>query len=277
MNHYKILIVDDLVENIQIIIAYLEEFHPEYRLYQATGGNDAIRLVETNSFNLIISDWDMPSISGIELIKSLKENKKTAHIPIIITTGVMLTSENLDTALKAGAYDFIRKPIDPVELSARTHSALMLADCHIKEIENKNKELVEKALLLINDSEFSLKIKEKLNQLLTISSENPDAKKNIDNIINKIDQKVNQDRWQSFNLDFKNVHSEFSKNLLTRFPDLTQAELKLSILIKLGISIKDTASLLYQSPGSVKVSRSRLRKKMHINADVSLDNFLTAL
>ena len=77
MINYKILIVDDQVENIQVITKLFEQSHPEYRLYQAISGNAAINLTETISFDLIISDWDMPNVSGIDLIKKIKNNQKT--------------------------------------------------------------------------------------------------------------------------------------------------------------------------------------------------------
>jgi len=277
MENYKILIVDDIVENIQTITRFLEESHPEYRLYQATSGRAAIILAETNSFDLIISDWDMPKMSGIELIIALKSNVKTNHIPVIIETGVMLTPKDLDTALSAGAYDYIRKPIEPTELSARVNSALMFATFHKKEIEQKNMELVEKTLFLIKNNEFNIEMAKKLNRLIEIFDNNKEAKALVYKIIDDVDQKIKQDSWQHFEIAFHNVHTEFSKKIISEFPDLTKAELKLCILIKLGISIKDTASILYLSPDSIKVARSRLRKKLQLENDTSLQNFLTAI
>jgi len=275
MQNYKILVVDDIIENLQIILRFLEKSHPEYRLYQATNGSSAVELSETTSFDLIISDWDMPEITGIDIIKALKSNVKTRHIPIIIVTGVMLTSEDLDTALAAGAYDYIRKPIDSVELSARVHSALMFAECHLKEIEKKNIELAEKTLILIKNNEFNIEMASKLHKLLDVFDDNLEAKALIHRIIEDIDQKINQDSWQHFELAFQNVHTDFSKNLLNQFPHLTLAELKLCILIKLGLNIKDISSLLYQSPDSIKVARSRLRKKLSVDNDISVFNFLS--
>ncbi|MFH1297457.1 MAG: response regulator [Bacteroidota bacterium] len=274
MSNYKILIVDDIVENLQTMIRFLEESHPEYRLYQASGGRSAVELAETIPYDLIIADWDMPGVSGIDLIKMLKTNVKTMHIPVVIVTGVMLTAEDLDTALAAGAYDYIRKPIDPVELSARVNSALMFAACHAKEIEKKNLELAEKTLILIKNNEFNIEMATKLHKLLEIFNDNLEAKALIRNIIEEIDQKVNQDSWQHFELAFQNVHAEFSKNLVSQFPHLTTGELKQCILIKLGMSTKDMASLLYQSPDSIKVSRSRLRKKLQLSNDINFHNFL---
>lgn len=275
MSNYKILVVDDIVENLQTMICLLEESHPEYRLYQATGGGAAIELAETNSFDLIIADWDMPEVSGIDLITTLKANHKTMHIPVVIVTGVMLTSKDLDTALTAGAFDYIRKPIDPVELAARTNSALTLAACHAKEIEKKNIELAEKTLILIKNNEFNIEMAKKLHHLLEVFEDNIKAKELIHHIIEEIDQKISEDSWQHFELAFENVHTDFIRNLISHFPDLTPGELRLSILLKLGMNNKDMASLLYQSPDSIKVARSRLRKKLKVSKDISFNNFLS--
>ena len=276
MVNYKILIVDDIVENIQTIARFLEVSHPEYRLYQATGGDAAFELTKKISFDLIITDWDMPKMSGIDLIRILKSDNKTTHIPVIIVTGVMLSSNDLDMALSAGAYDYIRKPIDPLELSARTHSALMFSCCHLNEIEKKNLELIEKTLILIKNNEFNIELVKKLNRLIEIFDHYHEAKTLIHSIIDELEQKVKQDSWQHFELAFQNVHSGFSKNLVSQFPNLTSGELKHCILLKLGLNIKDMASLLYQSPDSVKVTRSRLRKKLQIDNDINFHNFLAA-
>ena len=276
MENFKVLIVDDVVENIQTISSLLEESHPEYRLFQANSGSAAIELTKRDSFDLIISDWDMPVVSGIELIKRLKADEKTSHIPVIIVTGVMMTTDDLQLALMAGAYDYLKKPVDPVELSARANSALMLASCHLKEIEKKNVELVEKTLILIKNNEFNIEMAKNLKKLMEIFDNNVEAKAMIHRLIDEIDEKIKQDSWQHFEIAFQNVHSEFSKNLILQFPHLTPGELKLCILIKLGINIKDMASLLYQSPDSLKVARSRLRKKLQLANDTNLHNFLSA-
>jgi CheY-like chemotaxis protein/DNA-binding CsgD family transcriptional regulator len=276
MGNFKVLIVDDLVENIQTITSLLEESHPEYRLFQANGGSAAIELTKRDSFDLIISDWDMPVISGIELIQRLKADEKTSHIPVIIVTGVMMTAHDLQTALSAGAYDYLKKPVDPMELSARANSALMFASCHSKEIEKKNIELVEKTLILIKNNEFNIEMAKNLKKLIEIFDNNHEAKALICRLIYEIDEKIKQDSWQHFELAFQNVHSDFNKNLIQQFPHLTPGEIRLCLLIKLGINIKDMASLLYQSPGSLKVARSRLRKKLQLTSDDNLHNFLSS-
>jgi len=276
MESYKILIVDDVVENLQTLIGLLEESHPEYRLYQSTGGRSVVELAESIPYDLIITDWDMPSVTGIDLIKMLKANVKTCHIPVVVVTGIMLSMEDLNTALEAGAYDYIRKPIEPVELAARVNSALTIADRHRKEIEKMNLELIEKALILIKNNEFNIEIKKTLaHQLLPMIEKQQNAKSIIHTIIEDIDQKIKEDNWQHFEIAFQNVYSDFNKNLFAQFPQLTPGELKHCILLKLGLSTKDTASILYQTPESIKVTRCRLRKKLQISEDVNFRTYFS--
>jgi len=276
MSKNKILVVDDNVESLQIIIGILERFHPDFRLYQAVRGSSAIELAETTAINLIITDWDMPGISGIELIRGLKSNPKTQHIPVVIVTGIMLNPDDLNTALSEGAYDYLRKPIDPVELIARVNSALAFFACHEKEIEQKNIELAEKTLILIKDNEFNIQIINQLHKLMEVLDNLQEAKEHVSQILGHINQKVNSEGWKQFEIAFENVHAGFIKNLLSQYSDLTPAELRLSILIKLGLKTKDMASLLFQSPESIRVARSRLRKKLKIKSEQNFNSFLSS-
>jgi len=271
---HKILIVDDLVENIHTIARILESLYPSARLYQATGGKRAIALCEATPFDIIISDWDMPGMTGIDLIRSLKSDPSTRHIPVIIVTAIMLTPADLDMALSAGAFDYIRNPVDPVELAARVNSALMLSLYHRKELESKNAELAEKALMLVRANEFRMSVARKLNLVYETLENNTEAQTIIGQVVNDLEERINQEYWQQFETAFQNVHDYFIKNLVSRYPDLTPAELKLSILIRLGMNNKDIASLLFQSADSIKVARSRLRKKMQIDNSISLHTFL---
>ncbi len=136
----NILIVDDQPKNLQIISDYLKESDNFCKIMKAPNGKIALKLVEKKTPDLIITDWEMPVMDGIEFIKQLRKNIITVNIPVIMCTGVMLTSKNLQTALKAGASDFIRKPIDKIELTARTNSMLQLGASQQKLLE-QNKTL----------------------------------------------------------------------------------------------------------------------------------------
>ncbi len=277
MNQIKILIVDDTVENIQTLTTYFEQLHPEYRLYQATHAHIAFEIAKSMKVDLIISDWEMPGMSGIELLKVLKDDAQTAHIPVIIVTGVMLSPSDLDEALTAGAYDYLRKPVDPVELAARTNSAICFVAMHLKELELKNLELTEKSMLLTRNNQFNIDVSKRLKQLENMIDDNFEAKLLIQELLSNIDQKTKEDNWGNFEVAFQNVHPEFSRNITRKFPVLTPGDLRHCILIRLGMSNKDMASVLYQSPDSIKVNRSRIRKKLGINNDTNLQSFLTMI
>jgi two-component system, sensor histidine kinase and response regulator len=132
MNTPKILIVDDESAHLEAIVDACEEMGNTYHVLQAFSGKTAYDIAETEIPNLIITDWEMPEMNGIELIEKLKSNEKTRDIPVIMCTGVMTDSKNLETALKAGAVDYIRKPIDKIELLARTNANLNLANSYIR-------------------------------------------------------------------------------------------------------------------------------------------------
>jgi len=277
MNNYRILIVDDVVENIQALTQYFELLRPEYRLYQATHGIFAIDIAKTMKIDLIISDWDMPGLSGIDLVKTLKAETKTAHIPVIIVTGVMLSTSDLENALSAGAYDYLRKPVDPVELVARTNSAISYLGMYERELEVKNLELTEKTMLLARNNQFNIETAKKLKQLENYLDGNLEARSVIREILQDIEQKTNEGNWGHFEMAFQNVHPEFIQNLIKNFPFITPGELRHCILIRLGLNNKDMASLLYQSPDSLRVARSRIRKKLGIESDKNIQTFLAMI
>ncbi len=126
----NILIVDDQPENLQVITDIFAKSKLNYRITQAPNGKIALKIIKRVLPDIIITDWEMPEMDGIEFVKQLKQNTNTADIPVIMCTGVMTSSENLNTALNAGAVDYIRKPIDGIELIARTKANLLLANSY---------------------------------------------------------------------------------------------------------------------------------------------------
>jgi len=271
----KILIVDDHPENIQLIAEIIKTSFPDARLFQAIRVDIAIELCTWTKFDLIISDWEMPEKTGIDLILWLKEDPATRHIPIIIVTAIMLTAENLEIALAAGAHDYLRSPVDPLELTARVNAALKLSQCHLQEIKEKDRQLMDKTLIHVKNNEFNSDLIRHLQPLLEICKDNPEAIQLLENSIASIEQKIKEDSWKSFEVAFQNIHGDFTKNLLLKHPSLTKSELRLCTLLKLDMNTKDIASMLFQSPESLKVSRSRLRTRLGMTEEDSFHNCLS--
>lgn len=274
-NQIKILIVDDNPHIINQVVDILSSYNCICSFFQANDGEIAIKIAEQKLPDIIITDWDMPKVNGIELINSLKGNELTKEIPIIMATAVMQTSEDLKTALNAGAIDYIRKPIDEVELYARVKSVLKISEYNKTIIENKNREIAENALFLIRNNKFNIKIIKKLKELHEKMNHDNEIDNLFEFLINSIAEKVKEDSWQRFDITFKTAHKDFSEKLLKEFPTLTKSEIKLCTFLRLGMNTKDIASVLFQNPASIKVSRSRLRKKLNLETSDNLISFLS--
>lgn len=166
METSKILIVDDNPDNVDRIIDLLNETEKKFMFYQALNGKVACMIAEKKLPDLIISDWDMPVMDGIELIKCLKSVESTKDIPVIMYTGVMTENEHLKTALDSGAVDYIRKPVEKLELTARVHSMLKLSDS-IKKIKEQNCALLQQKKEITTNKE---EIEEKNNKLQELNA-----------------------------------------------------------------------------------------------------------
>ncbi len=134
---YKILVVNDDINSLRTIVDHVEKNNNQYSVLQSLSATVALEIAIRELPDLIITDWDMPVMNGIEFIRELKKIEKIKNIPVIMATAVMTTSENLKMALDAGAVDYIRIPIDKIELQARIYSMLKLSHSY-KQIESLN-------------------------------------------------------------------------------------------------------------------------------------------
>ena len=124
----KILVVDDESTHQLAILDAIEAYEKDYELLSAFNGKEAFEIALKEKPQLIITDWEMPEMDGLAFIQELKKDRRLSDIPVIMCTGIMTSSENLQHALEAGANDYIRKPIDEIELLARINAKLHLAE-----------------------------------------------------------------------------------------------------------------------------------------------------
>ena len=120
-----VLIVDDVASNIQTLASVLKD---DYQLKVATTGKLAIEIANQDPKpDLILLDVKMPEMDGYDVLKILKEEDYTKHIPVIFVTANDTTDDE-EKGLLAGAVDYITKPIRPAIVKARvkTHVTLKL-------------------------------------------------------------------------------------------------------------------------------------------------------
>jgi CheY-like chemotaxis protein len=108
----KIMLVDDREDNLMSMESVLE---PDgYRFVKASSGRQVLKLLLTDfDFALILMDVQMPNLNGFETAALIYERDKLRHIPIIFITANNYGEENLFRGYRAGAVDYIYKPVNP--------------------------------------------------------------------------------------------------------------------------------------------------------------------
>lgn len=135
----KILLVDDTPANLEVLCGLLQD--EGYKIYMASSGPQALKIVERAEPDLILLDVMMPNMDGYEVCKRLKANKKTRAIPIIFITAKDL-KEDIITGFRVGGVDYITKPFQDQEVLVRAETHLRLSRMR-EELLKKNQALEE--------------------------------------------------------------------------------------------------------------------------------------
>lgn len=142
------------------------------------------------------------------------------------------------------------------------------------EIDHINRELTSSTIHLINKNEVLNTVKLELEDMMhkrDLNGHHDELKK----IIHTIDHNISSDGdWKQFELHFNNVHGNFTHRLLEKYPRLTPQEIKLSAYLRLNLNTKEIAHLLNISVRGVEISRYRLRKKLGLDRNENLTDFM---
>jgi putative two-component system response regulator len=137
----RILLVDDLPQNLEILCGLLE---PEgHALDLAQDGQQAVEMALKNPPDLILMDVSMPRMTGLEACRALKADERTRLVPIVLITALSAREDRI-RGIDAGCDDFLAKPVDFEELRARTRSLLKQKEL-VDELENAENVLVSLA------------------------------------------------------------------------------------------------------------------------------------
>ncbi len=159
---YKVLVVDDNEANRELINGILRTAEEKFEVLMAENGRVGFELARTELPDVIFMDMKMPVLDGIEAMKLLQAEETTRRIPVIVVTAFN-TPENLENAFKAGAFDYITKPISIGELKSRVSKAIgvvesfRLAQEKIDKVEGEKLEL-EKIAMVSDSTSFAFLI-----------------------------------------------------------------------------------------------------------------------
>ncbi|MEW5823188.1 MAG: HD domain-containing phosphohydrolase [Pseudomonadota bacterium] len=144
-----ILVVDDTPENVDVLRGILQ---PDYRVKVAMNGQRALSIMRNGELpDLILLDVMMPGLSGYDVCRQLKEDVTTAAIPVIFVTA-LTDVEDEEYGFRAGAVDYITKPVSApiVRARVRTHLALFNQKRHLEQlVRSRTAELLQTRLQII--------------------------------------------------------------------------------------------------------------------------------
>ena len=121
MDKYKVLIVDDIPENIQILGEMIKDFDLDVKI--AEGGEEAINIIDSYTPDIILLDLMMPHVNGWDVIDHVRE-KYNKNEMVIIVVSLLSNKDNIDECYELGANDYIIKPVIKARLISSIESHL---------------------------------------------------------------------------------------------------------------------------------------------------------
>ncbi|MFC1549707.1 ATP-binding protein [Candidatus Neomarinimicrobiota bacterium] len=173
LKNKTILAVDDKLENLKVLIAYLES--SGFEIMVAQSGEEAFQHIEHVIPDIILLDILMPGIDGFEICRRLKTNDITKEIPVIFMTALIDTADKVK-GFEVGAVDYLTKPLQHEEVLARVNAHMTIRELQ-QQLQERNVLLQHKntQLMEVNATKnkfFSIiahDLKNPLNTLLTYS------------------------------------------------------------------------------------------------------------
>lgn len=149
-----------------------------------------------------------------------------------------------------------------------------IQDRKMAEVERKEKEILQQNLL------FSTVLLEKKKAIIEkiehkILELGPDMRKELRSVLTYIQETLNLDEnWEDFMIHFKKTHPDFYENISVAYPYLTKKDLKFLALIKLGMTSSDISKTMLIKKESLRVARTRLKKKLSLDPSQDLVGFI---
>ncbi len=113
----KILIVDDFATMRKVIRNLLKQGGYE-NIVEAEDGVNALKILKSQKIDFVVSDWNMPNMSGLELLKAVRADEELKALPFLMVTAEAL-QENVVAAVKAGVSNYIVKPFTSAVLDEK--------------------------------------------------------------------------------------------------------------------------------------------------------------
>lgn len=152
-NMKRVLVVEDENEIRQLVVLHLKR--EGFEVEEAADGEVARQMLTGNDFDLVILDWMLPSLSGLELTRWMRKRPQLAQTPILFVTA-KTEPEHVATGLDAGADDYLGKPFDTLVLMARVNALLRRQDWMRSKNSNEADSLLRLGDLTLNRQTYEV-------------------------------------------------------------------------------------------------------------------------
>lgn len=280
---YKGLDLARSVGNISLQSFLIEKLFTEY---DKTGNSDSAlkyHIILKALNDTMNNEETQRELTRIELTSQFneKENlrkieqkrKEVQYLAIGVSMLLLLAIISLLFLLSQNRLKRLRLEKDNANLASEN---LELEKAVLKqELDLRNKELTTNVMYLVQKNEYITDIAERV---ISIKKNLSDTNSNvIDKLISDLQSNSDDKVWKEFEIRFQEVHQDFYSRLNARFPDLTPNEKKLAAFLRLNMTTKDISAITFQSPDSIKIARSRLRKKLGLPQEANIIAFLESI
>ncbi|PSL42569.1 DNA-binding response OmpR family regulator [Salsuginibacillus halophilus] len=203
----RLLIVDDEQQMIDLLKVIFKS--SSYELYSAANGREAIDIINNVDIDLVLLDIMMPEMNGLTMLKTLRESGETAGVIIVSALG---ETDQIVQGLQAGADDYVTKPFEPGELSARTEAVLRrrgipaaLMNTHIGDL------TIDRERREVKVGSYALKLTNKEYLLLDTMIARPGGVFTRDELLDQIWTPGEERTDRSVDAHIKNIREKFRK------------------------------------------------------------------
>lgn len=268
---FTVLVVDDEKLSRSYIRNMLLEFDDALQVHEASSAEEALETFKSVSPDILFLDIKMPGTDGFALLRMLPGR----DFELVFVTAY---DQYAIKAIKEGAADYLLKPIKKQDfkemlaaVTARRTSTLALRN-KLNSVEDQLQQYIKS---IKEQSVLIEQLQEELEGLHTRNTPNSEKADLLDQLQKKAI--LTEDDWINFKEIFDTVHPAFFVILREQYPLLTQAETRLMALTRLNMTTKEMAAMLGISPETVRQTRWRVRKKMNLADDVSLEDIVAAI
>jgi len=222
----------------------------------------------TARFETVEREKEIIKLKSDSEINRLKRNRLIGILSTIILIGSMLIVFLVSRNRRNNKIFESEKSL----AEARQHQAELKHALLLKDLDMKKQELASGMLQIAKKNEFLIGLKEDMEH--RIREVDPEVKR----ILKSVQQEISsEEEWDSFISSFRDVHPSYMKKLTSVSDGLSKSETKLACLLKMNLSSKEIANMLNISSEGIKKARYRLRKKLGLETDTDLHEYLLAL